>query len=180
MLHGCFPPTVNLPTLTTSPEGPALGRGLAVPPALPLAWPSPRAPARARLPVSPSVTWRKIKPAFLSLPQQANLSAGRSASQGCGGRQEQLFAAAAAWSTRMKDAPGTNQHHHSSVRMKTASAAAPAWEGRRAQAKRVRKQVHHWGADTFLAVPALTLRPALMASDRGCVYLRGLVGCFLQ
>lgn len=117
MPRGSFPP-VKVPTLTNSPEGPALGRGLPV--SLSLPWPGP---AGGLLPVlaHPSLPARpggKIKPAFLPLPRQANLSAGRGTLQGVGGLRAQLFAAAAARSTWMKDAPGTNQHDHSSVRMK--------------------------------------------------------------
>ena len=144
VLHGCFPPTMKVPTLTTLLEGPAPGRGLAL-------LPQPLCSCPCPPPGSPGWTWRRIKATFLSLPQQANLSSGHRTWPGWRGLREQLFAPAVAGSTRLKDAPGTNQCDHSSVRMKTASAAALAQEGRGAQAKHLRKQAHHWGAGTFLA-----------------------------
>lgn len=137
---------------------PALGQGLAVP------W-----PAQGLLPLLGPLhpTWRKISPTFLSLPQPGRYSVGHRAAGTalcCGGGSEQ---ADERWS-RHKSARSQLGEDENGV------CSCTALEGQGARAKRVRKQGGQWGADTFLAAPAL------MALGRGCVYPRGWVICLLQ
>lgn len=91
------------------------------------------------------------------------------------GLQQQLIAVAQASSPGIKDAPSTNHHNHSLVRIQTVPAAAPH-QG--AQVKHRRKPVHHWGAATFLT--GTHSHPTTCFSDLRSGLSGGWSVCFLQ